>query len=125
MVAEAKRRAYEDFYQKLDTKEGEKDIFRLAKAKSMQKQDLEAVKYIKDEDGRMLLRQVFIKMRWRQYFSWLLNETRGPKEENRLTFEVQRPQDYESTSDITTKEEALKKMGRTKAVRPDNISIEV
>ena len=69
MVAEAKRRAYEDFYQKLDTKEGEKDIFRLAKAKSMQKQDLEAVKYIKDEDGRMLLRQVFIKMRWRQYFS--------------------------------------------------------
>ena len=46
-VAEAKRRAYEDFYQKLGTKEGEKHIYRLAKIKSRQQQDLETVKYIK------------------------------------------------------------------------------
>ena len=44
-----------------------------------------------------------------------------------ITFDVQRPHDYRSTSDITTKElrEALKKMGRTKTVGPDSIPIEV
>ena len=42
-------------------------------------------------------------------------------------FDVQRLLEYGSTSDITTGklEEALKKIGRTKAVGPDNISIEV
>ena len=55
-VAEAKRRAYKDFYQKLGTKEGEKHIFRLAKIRSRQQQNLEIVKYIKDEGGRVLLK---------------------------------------------------------------------
>ena len=36
-VAEAKRRDYEDFYKKLDTKEGEKHIFKLAKVRSRKK----------------------------------------------------------------------------------------
>ncbi|XP_057540787.1 uncharacterized protein LOC130818644 [Amaranthus tricolor] len=80
-VAEAKDRAFEAFYQKLDTKEGEKYIFMLEKARSRQKKDLVTVKFIKDESGRVLLRQEDIKMRWHQYFIQLLNETRGPKEE--------------------------------------------
>ena len=36
-VPNAKGRAYEDFYQKLDTKKGEKHIFMLAKARSRQR----------------------------------------------------------------------------------------
>src|SRR5688572_14190954 len=36
-VAEAKSRAYEEIYQKLDTKEGEKYIFKMAKARSRQR----------------------------------------------------------------------------------------
>ena len=54
-VAEAKSRAYKDFYKKLDTKEGQKHIFTLAKDRSHKKQDVEIVRYIKDEDGRVLL----------------------------------------------------------------------
>ncbi|XP_057518336.1 uncharacterized protein LOC130799248 [Amaranthus tricolor] len=48
-------------------------------------------------------------------------------EKDRQTFDIQRPSDYGLTSDITTKEvgETLKKMGRTKAVGPDNIPIAV
>ena len=50
-VTEAKNHGYEDFYHKLDMKEGEKQIFKLARTRSRQRQDLEAVKYIKDEGG--------------------------------------------------------------------------
>ena len=72
-------------------------------------------KYIKDVEGRVLLRQEDIKLRWCQYFSQLLNENRGPKEEGSQSSNIQRSHDYGSTSNITTKEvrEALKKMGRT------------
>ena len=68
-VAEAKGRAFEAFYQKLDTKEGEKYCFKLAKARSRQRKDLRTVMYIKDESGRVFLRQEDIKLRWNQYFS--------------------------------------------------------
>ena len=126
-VAEAKERAFEAFYQKLDTKEGEKYIFKLAKARSRQKKDLGTVKFIKDEGGRVLLKQEDIKMRWHQYFSQLLNETRGLKEESRQTLDIQRTQKHGWIMDITMVEvgEALKTMGGSKVVGPDNIPIEV
>ncbi|XP_057537974.1 uncharacterized protein LOC130815499 [Amaranthus tricolor] len=125
-VTEAKNRGHEDLYRKLDTKEGEKQIFKLARTRSRQRQDLEAVKYIKDEGERVLLRQEDIKTKWLQYFSQLLNESRGLKETDNQIFNVQRPLEYGSTSDITREEvgEALKKMGRTKAIGSDNIPIE-
>ena len=126
-VAEAKDQAFEALYQKLETKEGEKYIYKLAKARSRQKKDLGTVKFIKDEGGRVLLRQEDIKLRWHQYFSQLLNETRGREEEIQQTSYLQRAQEHGSIIDITTAEvgEALKKMGRSKAVGPDNIPIEV
>ena len=124
-VAEAKNLAFEAFYQNLDTKEGEKYIFKMAKARSRQK-DLGTMKFIKNEGGRVLLRQD-IKMRWHQYFSQLLNKTRGPKKEIQQTSDIQRVQDHGSIIDITTAEveEALTKMRRSKTVGPNNITIEV
>jgi hypothetical protein len=53
-VAEAKSHTFEDFYQNLDTKEGEKYVFMLAKARSRQREDLGAVKHIKGESGHVL-----------------------------------------------------------------------
>ena len=87
-VMEAKKRGYEDLYRKVDTKEGEKHIFKLARTRSKQRQDLEAMKYIKDEGGRVLLRQEDIKTRWLQFFSQLLNESRGPREEDKQLSDV-------------------------------------
>ena len=57
----------------------------------------------------------------------MVNESRGPKEADNQKSDVQRPLEYGSMIDITTEEvgEALKKVGRTKAVGPDNIPIEV
>ena len=63
-VAEAKDRAFEAFYQKLDTKDGEKYIFKLDKVRSRQKKDLGTLKCIKYKGGRVLFKQENIKMRW-------------------------------------------------------------
>ena len=85
------------------------------------------MKYIKDESGRVLIRQEDIKLRWHQYFSQLLNMSRGPTQESRQTSDTQRTRVCGSFGDITKEEvsEILKKMGRFKAVGPDDIPIEV
>ena len=61
---------------KLDTKEGDKYIFKLAKVRSKKRQDIETIRYIKDEDKRIFLREEDIKLRWRQNLSQPLNEYR-------------------------------------------------
>jgi len=54
-VAVAKNNAYEMLYQKLNTKEGENEVFKLARAMKRQTRDLNSVRCIKDEDGRVLI----------------------------------------------------------------------
>ena len=57
----------------------------------------------------------------------MLNESRGPKDADNQILDAQRPREYEPARNITTGEvgETNKKMGRTKAVGPDNIPIEL
>ena len=55
-VAKAKSLAYEDLYDKLHTKEGEKDLYRLAKQRDRAGRDIQQVRLIKDEEGKVLLR---------------------------------------------------------------------
>ena len=53
-VSEAKGRAYEDLYRRLSTKEGEKDIYRMARARDRKTRDFNQVKCIKDEREQLL-----------------------------------------------------------------------
>jgi hypothetical protein len=48
-VSEARGRMYDGLYQWLGTKEGEKDIYRMAKSKQRKTRDIIQVKCIKDE----------------------------------------------------------------------------
>ncbi|XP_071677210.1 uncharacterized protein [Lolium perenne] len=48
VVSEARGQAYEDLYQRLGTKEGEKDIYRMAKFRERKTRDVDQVKCIKD-----------------------------------------------------------------------------
>ena len=54
-VSEAKRRAYEDLYRRLSTKEGD-DIYRMAKAHDRKTRDFNQVKCIKDEREQLLVK---------------------------------------------------------------------
>jgi hypothetical protein len=56
---------YVELYRKLDTKDDENDIYKMAKLRERKTRDFNQVKYIKDDE---------IKNRWREYFDKLFNE---------------------------------------------------
>ncbi|GJN21208.1 hypothetical protein PR202_gb08668 [Eleusine coracana subsp. coracana] len=78
-VSVAKGQAYDNLYQRLGTKEGEKDIYRMARIRERKTRDINQIKCIKDGVDRLLVRDEEIKDRWREYFDKLFNgEEEGP-----------------------------------------------
>ena len=65
--------AYDRLYQILETKEGEKEVFKLERAKERRTTNLGDVKCIKDEDGKVPVKEAEIKETWQTYFSKILN----------------------------------------------------
>ena len=64
-VAMAKEEAYEELYTKLDTREGAKIIYKLAKSRDRRSRDISDIAYyVKDEDGTILTESGKIKGRW-------------------------------------------------------------
>ncbi|KAM1556818.1 hypothetical protein ACFX10_040308 [Malus domestica] len=126
-VREAKLAAYDDMYKRLDTKEGELDIYKLARARDKKTRDLNQVRCIKDEDGKVLATENAVKDRWKGYFHNLFNEGH---ERSASLGELSNSEECRNYSfyRIIRKEEvgvALKKMKHRKAVGPDDIPIEV
>jgi hypothetical protein len=68
---------YDGLYQRLGTKEVEKDIYRVAKSRERKTRDITQVKCIKDAIGRLLTKDEDIKNRWREYFDKIFNEDSG------------------------------------------------
>jgi hypothetical protein len=62
-VSEVRGRMYDGLYQRLGTKEGEKDIYRMAKSRERKMRDIIQVKCIKDEIERLLTKDEDIKNR--------------------------------------------------------------
>ena len=71
-VSVTKGRAYEDLYQHLSTKEGEKDIYRMARVRERKTRDFK-VKCIKDEREHLLVKEDEIRHRRQEYFDKLFN----------------------------------------------------
>nr|GEX41040.1 retrovirus-related Pol polyprotein LINE-1 [Tanacetum cinerariifolium] len=104
-VTKAKEKAYEDLYKKLDSKEGVNEIYKIANARERRRRDIRNVKYIKDEGGRTISRP------------------EGSREVGRSSS----PAHFDCYYSRINHEEvraALQKMGRNKAVGPDQIPIE-
>jgi len=51
----------------LDTKEGERNIYKLGKSRERKIRDLNQVKCIKSEDAKVLVKDEEIKERWKDY----------------------------------------------------------
>jgi hypothetical protein len=76
-VSEARGQMYDGLYQRLGTKEREKDIYRMAKSRERKMRDIIQVKCIKDETEQLLTKDEDIKNRLREYFDKLFNEDSG------------------------------------------------
>ena len=77
-VAMAKRRVYDDLYTRLETKEGEKELYRLARQRDKAGKDIQHVRVIKDENGNVMVNSEAVLKRWKEYFEKLMD-----KENNR------------------------------------------
>jgi hypothetical protein len=64
-VSEARDQMYDGLYQRLGTKEGEKDIYRIAKSRERKTRDIIQVKCIKYATEQLLTKDEDIKNRWR------------------------------------------------------------
>jgi hypothetical protein len=61
-------------YWKLDTKDGENDVYKMTKLRERKTKDFHQVKCIKDEADRLLVKDEKIKNRWRAYFDKIFND---------------------------------------------------
>ncbi|KAK3568941.1 hypothetical protein QTP86_020629 [Hemibagrus guttatus] len=73
-VSKAKQKAYDELYTRLDTREGEKDLYRLARQRDRDGKDVQQVRVIKDRDGRVLTSEESVQRRWKEYFEELMND---------------------------------------------------
>jgi len=73
-VSKARIQAFEGLYQSLGTKEGDKSIYKIAKRQERKTRDLDQMKCIKDEEGRVLVQERDKKDRWKKYFHNLFIE---------------------------------------------------
>uniref|UniRef100_A0A096M6T7 Reverse transcriptase domain-containing protein n=1 Tax=Poecilia formosa TaxID=48698 RepID=A0A096M6T7_POEFO len=115
-VAKVKQDAYTDLYNRLESKEGEKDLYRLARQRDRDGKDVQQVRVIKDQDGTLLTDAKSV-----EYFEKLMNEGN-----ERTKGEEAAPVDQE-VAKISKDEvrKALKRMKSGKAVGPDDIPVEV
>ncbi|KAJ8347031.1 hypothetical protein SKAU_G00284320 [Synaphobranchus kaupii] len=120
-VAKAKERAFSELYKRLDTKEGEKDLYRLARQRDQAGKDVQQVRVIKDRDGKVLTSEDSVMRRWKEYFEELMNEE---NERERRTDNVEIVN--QEVQEISKEEvrAAMKRMKSGKAVGPDDIPVE-
>ena len=63
VVSEAKCKAYDDLFNRLGTRDGKNDIFKLVKIRDRKSNDLDHVKCIKGNDQKVLMKDIDIKER--------------------------------------------------------------
>ncbi|KAL7841885.1 hypothetical protein SRHO_G00255760 [Serrasalmus rhombeus] len=121
MVAKAKAQAYDELYERLDSK-GVKDLYRMAKQRDRAGKDVQQVRLIKDREGNVLVSEQRVLSTWKEYFEELMNEEN--KRERRTTGGEIVDQEVQRISKVEVRA-ALKRMKNGKAVGPDDIPVEV
>ena len=120
-VAMAKGCAYDNLYARLETKKGEKELYRLARQRDRAGKDVQHVRVIKDKNGNMMVNSEAVLNRWKEYFEKLMNEenNRDPRTEEA---EVVKEEINCVSREVKN---AVRRMKKGKAVGPDELPVEV
>ena len=108
-------------YARLDTKEGENDLYRLARQRDRDGKDVQQARVIKDRNGHVLTGPSSVVGRWKEYFEELMNEE---NERERRVDEVAVVDGEVAEISQAEVRRALKRMKSGKAVGPDDIPVE-
>ena len=73
-VAKAKQWANNNLYARLDSKEGETDLYKLARQRDRDGKDMQQARVIQDRDRNVLSDASSVTGRWKEYFEELINE---------------------------------------------------
>ena len=73
-VAKAKNTAYDEFYEELDSKEGERTLYRLARQRHQAGKDVQQVRMMKDKYGKVMTDEESVLRIWKEYYKGLMNE---------------------------------------------------
>ena len=73
-VAKAKSKAYDELYDWLDTNDGEKTLYRLARQRHQAGKDVQKVRMMKDKDGNVMTDEESVLRIWKEYYKRLVNE---------------------------------------------------
>ena len=120
-VAMAKGRAYDNLYAGLETKEGEKELYRLARQRARAGKDVQHVRVIKDENGSVMVNSEAVLKRWKEYFEKLMNE------ENNTDPRTEKAEVVNEEVNCVSREvkNALKRMKKGKVVGTNELPVEV
>ena len=112
--------AYEDLYTKLDSREGIKMVYKLAKTTDRRTKDISDMPFINSLEGQILTVGSDIMLRWLTYFEGLLN-TENTRKQIASGLATEGPIDLFKENEVF---EQLGKMGLDKATGPDDLPIE-
>ena len=118
----AKERAYEDLYARLETKEGEKELYRLARQRSRAGKNVQHVRIIKDENGYVMISWEAMLKRWKEYFEKLMNEENDGEPKTEEAELVNKEVSCVSREDLKN---ALRRVKQVKAVGLEELPVEV
>ena len=118
----AKERVYEDLYARLETKEGEKELYRLARQRNRAGKDVQHVRIIKDENGYVMISSEAMLKRWKEYFEKLMNEENDGEPKTEEAELVNKKVNCVSREELKN---ALRRVKQVKAVGLEELPVEV
>lgn len=73
-MTKRKEKVFDELCERLDTKDREKDLYRMARQMDQAGKDMQEVRVMKDRDGNVLTSEENLLTRWKKYTEGLMNE---------------------------------------------------